>query len=52
MTDVKAMQVGQIVDFCVAYNDRQKQAEKREKHIEQHSQKRRASQGDINAFFG
>ena len=48
MTDVKSMQIGQIVDFCIAYNNRQKQGEK-EKKVKQ---KRRATQKDINAFFG
>ena len=46
MTDVKSMQIGQIVDFTIAYNNRQKQGEKKGK------QKRRATQKDINAFFG
>lgn len=48
MTDVKSMQIGQIVDFCIAYNHRQKQGEKTQKG----KQKRRATQKDINAFFG
>lgn len=48
MTDVKSMQIGQIVDFTIAYNNRQKQGEKEKKG----KQKRRATQKDINAFFG
>ena len=48
MTDIRRMQVGQVVDFVVTYNDRQKQAEKAEKR----GHKRKATQGDINAFFG
>jgi len=48
MSDIKAMQIGQIVDFCIAYNNRQKQNEKERKG----PSKRRATQKDINAFFG
>lgn len=42
------MTVGQVVDFVIAYNQRQKTAEKEEKK----SRKRKATQNDINAFFG
>ena len=52
MTDIKKMQVGQVVDFCIAYNERQKAAEKAQKHAEKHGKKRKATQNDINAFFG
>lgn len=46
MSDLRKMQIGQIVDFCIAYNDRQKKQEKPD------NGKRRATQADINAFFG
>ena len=46
------MQLGQVVDFVIAYNDRQKKSEKAQKHAEKHGTKRKASQNDINAFFG
>ncbi|MBQ2591132.1 MAG: hypothetical protein II569_05275 [Paludibacteraceae bacterium] len=52
MSDIRRMQVGQVVDFVIAYNDRQKQAQKAQKHAEKHGTKRKASQNDINAFFG
>ena len=42
------MKLGEVVDFVKAYNERQKQAEENEKK----PKKRRASQDDINAFFG
>lgn len=45
MTDIRRMQLGQVVDFVMAYNERQKKSEKQ-------STKRRASQKDINAYFG
>ena len=44
------MTVGQVVDFVIAYNQRQKKAEKEEK--KPRSIKRKATQNDINAFFG
>ncbi len=46
------MQLGQVVDFCISYNDRQKTAEKAQKWAEKHGTKRKASQNDIDAFFG
>lgn len=42
------MTIGQVVDFVISYNDRQKSAEKEEKK----ARKRKANQNDINAFFG
>lgn len=52
ITDIRSMQIGQIVDFCIAFNDRQKKAEKKAKYEEKHGTRRRATQQDINAFFG
>ena len=52
MSDLRRMQVGQVVDFTIAYNDRQKAAEKAQKRAEKQGNKRKASQNDINAFFG
>jgi hypothetical protein len=49
MTDIKKMQLGQVVDFVIAYNERQKRAEKQ---AERGKGKRKAAQSDINAFFG
>ena len=40
------MTVGQVVDFVISYNERNK-VEKEEKQ-----KKRKATQNDINAFFG
>lgn len=48
MTDIKKMQLGQVVDFVIAYNERQKRAEKQAER----GARRKASQNDINAFFG
>ena len=46
------MQIGQVVDFCIAYNERQEQAEKQSKNEEKRGKRRKATQNDINAFFG
>lgn len=48
MADMKQMTVGQIVDMVISYNNRQKQAEKQAKQVS----RRKATQNDINAFFG
>lgn len=40
------MQLGQVVDFVIDYNERNKREEK------EVSRKRKATQNDINAFFG
>lgn len=52
MSDIRRMQLGQVVDFCMAYNERQKMAEKAEKRAEKQGMKRKATQNDINLFFG
>jgi len=49
---VKQMQIGQVVDFCIAYNERMKTAEKAAKREEKRGKKRKAKQADINMFFG
>lgn len=50
MNDMRRMTLGQIVDFCIDYNKRQERAEKAAKHPKK--TKRKATQADINAFFG
>lgn len=52
MTDIRRMQVGQLVDFVIAYNERQEQAERMAKKEQKKGCKRKATQNDINAFFG
>lgn len=46
------MQIGQVVDFIISHNNRQKQTEKQAKTEEKQGKRRRANQNDINAFFG
>lgn len=48
ITDIRRMQVGQVVDFCIDYNERQKRAEEKAEK----PQKRKATQTDIDAWFG
>jgi len=50
MSDIRHMQLGQVVDFVIVYNERQKESEKQSK--KQEKQKRKASQNDIDLFFG
>ena len=52
MTDIRKMQLGQVVDFVIAYNDRQKAAEKAQKRAEKQGTKRKGTQNDIDLFFG
>lgn len=52
MADIRKMQLGQVVDFVIDYNDRVTRSEKKRKHEEKHGKKRKATQSDINAFFG
>ena len=46
------MQLGHVVDFVIAYNKRQERAEKAQKRAQKQGTKRKATQNDINAFFG
>jgi hypothetical protein len=43
------MQIGQVVDFTIAYNERHKTAASQS---EEHTTTRKATQEDIDAFFG
>ena len=52
MDDIRKMQIGQVVDFVVAYNERQERSEKEQIQAEKKAKKRRATQSDIDSFFG
>ena len=52
MSDIRRMQLGQVVDFVIDYNERQEQSEKQAKREEKRGHRRKASQNDINAWFG
>lgn len=52
MADIRRMQLGQVVDFCIVYNERQERSEREAKKEEKRGRRRKASQKDINAFFG
>lgn len=45
------MQLGQVVDFVIEYNERQKAAEKAQEK-RQKPKKRKATQADIDAWLG
>lgn len=46
------MQLGQVVDFVIAFNNRQKRAEKQAKREDKRGKRHKATQDEINAFFG
>lgn len=53
MSDVRRMQLGQVVDFVISYNERMDRSEKANKKAkDEPPRKRRATQQDIDAFFG
>ena len=52
MTDIRRSQIGQLVDFCIDYNERQEEINKKAEREHKKGKKRRGTQGDINAFFG
>ena len=52
MEDIRRMQTGQVVDFIISYNDRRRESEKESGKKDEKKKKRKASQKDINAFFG
>lgn len=47
MTDIRRMTLGAVVDFVVDFNNRNKSEEESKR-----PKRRRATQADINAFFG
>ena len=50
MSDIRRMQLGQVVDFVITYNERLQRTEDDRKPAR--PTKRQATQADINAFFG
>lgn len=50
MEDIRKMQLGQVVDFVIAYNERHEEAEKKQASTQ--PTRRRATQAEIDAFFG
>lgn len=52
MDDLRRMSIGQAVDFIVAYNERQKASERARERAEKGAIRRKATQNDIDSFFG
>lgn len=50
MSDIRRMQLGQVVDFVITYNERLKRSEQAAESGR--PRRRQATQADINAFFG
>ena len=48
MTDIRSMQIGQVVDFVIDYNKRVERSQKENKQ----PTKRKATKADIQKFFG
>ena len=54
ITDIKKLQLGQVVDYCLAFNERHKDEVPQEKKPKQKPKKkyRKATQEEIRAYFG
>lgn len=52
MADIKTMQLGQIIDYCIEHQKRQDRAEAEAKRREKRGNRRKASQTDIDNYFG
>ena len=51
MTDIRRMQIGQVVDFCIDYNNRNKQNEPEDKPGKPKKKYRMATDMEIGAYF-
>lgn len=51
LSDIKGMSLGQVIDFVLEYNERNKQSEADSKGKAK-VRKRRATQSDIDAWLG
>lgn len=52
MSDIRRMQLGQVVDFVIEYNKRQKKAERAAERAKNVKHYRKATQAEIDAFLG
>ena len=50
--DMRRMQLGQVIDFCIEYNNREKRLAKERERQEKHGTTRKATAADVKAFFG
>ena len=49
---IKGMTIGEAVDLCIDYNERQEESEKSEAENESKGNRRKATQADWDSFFG
>lgn len=52
MSDLERMTLGEVVDYTIAYNERQKRTEHATKEKNENHGRHRATQAEIDAFFG
>lgn len=52
MQDIRHMQIGQVVDYCIEYANREYLAEKKEKRAEKRGTRRKATQQDWDSLLG
>ena len=51
MQDIKRIQLGQVVDFCIDYNQRQKEAEEKAERRSKAKHYRLATKDEVDAFL-
>ena len=49
---MRSMQLGQVVDFIIEYNERERKARKEQEKAEKGQTKRKATAADVKAFCG
>lgn len=52
LSDIKRMQLGQVVDYCIEHANMHFEAEKEAEQEEKRKGKRKANQADWDAFLG
>lgn len=52
ISDMRKMQLGQVIDFCIEYNNREKRLAKERERQEKKGTTRKATAADYKAFFG
>lgn len=50
--DMRRMQIGQVADFCMEYNEREEKSQRAQEKKEKGQTKRKATAADVKAYFG